>query len=209
MKCPRFATLIDYVDGRLGDDGAALVVSHLGAGCLKCDGVRQWYVRVRDIAAGDELSDPPAWVLQRALRLFNAEHAPTTLAPTTLGKLKQLVASLVFDSLSQPVTEGVRLTQSPVRQLLYRADAYSIDLQIAPREDSVAELHGQVLREGETRFDSVNGLRIELAGKGRLLHSTFTNEMGEFEFAIVRHGDYELRINMREGTLTIPQLVIT
>ena len=204
MKCPRFATLIDYVDGRLGDDGASLVASHLGAGCLKCGEVRRWYVRVRDVAATDDLIDPPAWVLQRALRLFNAGRAPTAV-----GKLRQLIARLVFDSLSQPVIEGVRLTQSPVRQLLYRADAYSIDLQIANLEESVAAMHGQVLREGETRFDSVNGLRIELAGEGRVLQSTLTNEMGEFEFAKVRQGDYELRIDMREGTLTIPQLVIT
>jgi hypothetical protein len=126
----------------------------------------------------------------------------------TTGKLKQFIAKLVFDSLSRPVIEGVRLTQSPVRQLLYRADAYSIDLQIAHSEESVAGVYGQVLREGETRFDSVNGLRIELAGEGLVLHSTLTNEMGEFEFAKVRQGDYELRINTREGTLTIPQLVI-
>ncbi|HET8675381.1 MAG TPA: hypothetical protein VFO63_06330 [Blastocatellia bacterium] len=204
MKCPRFATLIDYIDGRLGDDPASLVASHLGAGCLKCDRVRQWYVRVRDIAATDDLIEPPAWVLKRALRLFNRERAPTTA-----GKLKQFIARLVFDSLSQPVIEGVRLTQSPVRQLLYRADAYSIDLQIAHSEESVAGVYGQVLREGETRFGSVNGLRIELAGEGRVLDSTLTNEMGEFEFAKVRQGHYELRIDMREGTLTIPQLVIT
>ena len=204
MKCPRFATLIDHIDGRLGYDGASLVASHLGAGCPRCDEVRQWYARVRDIAAADDMIEPPSWVVKRALRLFNAERAPTTA-----GKLKQFIARLVFDSLSHPVIEGVRLTQSPVRQLLYRADAYSIDLQIASREESVAGVYGQVLREGETRFDSVTGLRIELAGEGRVLHTALTNEMGEFEFAKVRQGDYELRINMREGTLTIPQLVIT
>ena len=204
MKCPKFQTLIDYVDGRLGDDRAVLVGEHMSAGCLKCDEVRRWYVSVRDIAATDDLIDPPAWVLKRALRLFDAERAPTAL-----GKLKQLIATLVFDSLTQPAPEGVRLTQSPVRQLLYRADAYSIDLQIAPREESVAAMYGQVLREGETRFDSVNGLKIELAGEGHVLHSTVTNEMGEFEFDKVRQGDYELRINLRESTLTIPQLVIT
>lgn len=204
MKCPGFRTLIDYIDGRLGDAADSLVASHLGAGCLKCDEVRQWYVRVRDIAATDEQIDPPAWVLQRALRLFSAQRTDTTV-----GKLKQFVARLVFDSLSQPVIEGVRLTQSPARQLLYRANAYSIDLQIATRQESVAGVYGQVLREGETRFDSVSGLRIELTGEGRVLHTALTNEMGEFEFDKVRHGDYELRINMREGTLTIPQLVIT
>ena len=204
MRCPRFATLIDYFDGRLGGDGAALVASHLGAACLKCDEVRLWYSRVRDIAASDDTLDPPPWVIQRALRLFSAGRKPKAQ-----GRLKQFIASLVFDSLSQPVTEGVRLTQSPVRQLLYRADAYSIDLQIAPREESIAAVYGQVLREGETRFDSVNGLKIELAGEGLILHSTIANEMGEFEFAEVRHGDYELRINMREGALTIPRLVIT
>ncbi|HJQ67545.1 MAG TPA: hypothetical protein VKA70_01125 [Blastocatellia bacterium] len=204
MRCPRFAILIDYFDGRLGGDGAALVASHLSAACQKCDEVRLWYSRVRDLAASDDTLDPPPWVLQRALRLFSAERKPKAL-----GRLKQLVASLVFDSLSQPATEGVRLTQSPVRQLLYRADAYSIDLQIAPREEAVAAVYGQVLREGEIGFDSVNGLRIELAGEGLILQSTLTNEMGEFELAEVRHGSYELRIDMREGSLKIPRLVIT
>ena len=203
MKCPKFESLIDYLDHRLDDEAARLVASHLCTECLKCDDVLSWYVRVRDIAANDDCIDPPAWVFKRALRLFSAE-----VAPTTFGTLKQFIASLVFDSLSRPVTEGVRLTQLPVRQLLYRADAYSIDLQIAPCEESVAGLHGQVLREGETRFDSVTGLRIELAVENRVLHSVLTNEMGEFRLAKVAQGDYELRINMREGTLVIPQLII-
>jgi len=140
MKCPRIEKLIDYLDGCLDDEAGNTVASHLCAGCLKCDGVRNWYVRVRDIAAHDDCIDPPAWVVKRAHRLFSAERAPTTF-----GHLKRFIASLVFDSQSRPVTEGIRLTQSPVRQLLYRADAYSIDLQIAICEESVAELRGQVL----------------------------------------------------------------
>lgn len=204
MQCPKFANLIDYLDNRLDDQAGGIVAAHMATRCAKCDGIRQWYLQVRALAASDDCIDPPTWVLKRAIRIFSAE-----VAPSTLDRVKQFVASLVFDSLSRPVPAGVRLTESTVRQLLYRADVYSIDLQIAPREEARALLHGQVLREGETRFDSVSNLRVELAEKKRVLHSVLTNEMGEFELERVANGDYELRINLREGRLIIPQLIIT
>jgi hypothetical protein len=203
MKCLKFASLIDYLDDRLDVRAGAVVAAHIAGGCPECSRTRQWYLSVRAIAASDDCIDPPAWVVKRAIRLFSSARAPSTI-----DKVKQLIASLVFDSLSRPVTAGVRLTESSVRQLLYRADAYSIDLQIAPREEAAAALHGQVLREGETRFDSVSNLRIELADGDRILHSVLTNEMGEFELEQVAHGDYELRIGIREAVLIIPQLVI-
>jgi hypothetical protein len=118
------------------------------------------------------------------------------------------VASLVFDSLDRRALAGTRSTESANRQLLYRAGEYSIDLQVAGAAQSRAELIGQVLREGEVAFDSVAGLKLELAAEGKPSRSTVTDQMGEFALSSIEFGVYDLRIEMPEGSVTIPGLPI-
>src|SRR4051794_35077913 len=127
MKCPEFAQLLDYLDGRLADGPAQSVAVHLDEGCKPCAANREWFERVRAIAASDDSLEPPLWVLKRALHLFENQ----TARPRTLDRLGRLVAVLIFDSLTPSTVADVRLAQSGNRQLVYRADDYSIDLQIA------------------------------------------------------------------------------
>ena len=91
-------------------------------------------------------------------------------------------------------------------QLLFRAGDYSIDLQIASFEQRGAELIGQVLKEGEPSFESVSALKIELVREQKPVLSTVTDEMGEFRVSGVEHGRYDLRIELSEGSITVPDL---
>jgi hypothetical protein len=92
--------------------------------------------------------------------------------------------------------------------LLYRVGDYSVDLQIATSAESRGDLIGQVLRDGEVAFDSVAGLKLELAAEGRPSRSTVTDQMGEFAINKIDCGVYELRIEMPEGSVTIPGLPV-
>ena len=204
MTCPGFEQLLDHLDGRLDKVTAESFAKHLAAGCGQCEADRVWYERIKEVAAGDDSIEPPPWVLKRALRLFNAPPVRTTFR----ARVGEVVASLVFDSLRLPAVAGTRSSAVEGRQLLYRAEDYSIDVQVAVADQRCAELTGQILREGEFTFESVSGLHLELLRDGGTLLSTLTNDQGEFAIPAVEFGDYDLRVDVNEASITIVGLPI-
>jgi len=205
MKCPGFAQLIDYLDGRLADSEASRVAQHLEAGCSSCSGTRQWYVRTVGIVTADDSCDPPPWVLKRALRIFETQRE----RPAILERLGRAVASLVFDSVALPAIEGVRSTESANRQLLYRVGDYSIDLQIARADQLHSDVAGQVLREGEASFDSVAARPVELMRGDERLLTTATNAVGEFTIKGIEIGEYGLQLELPEGLLVVEEFPVS
>jgi len=171
---------------------------------MACGETRDWYASVRLTTSTDDSVGPPPWVFKRAVRIFDAAQRPRLAE-----RIGQLIASLVFDSLARPALAGVRSSETANRQLLYRAGDYSIDLQIASSEETRAELIGQVLREGEANFESVSGLKLEIVQGKRSVYAAVTAEMGEFKVSGVEHGVYNLRIELSEGNITIPDLPIS
>ncbi|HEU4386606.1 MAG TPA: hypothetical protein VFV34_02330 [Blastocatellia bacterium] len=204
MKCPGFNQLIDYLDGRLAGDRAGSVAAHLDSGCAHCSADREWYLRVAAITAGDQSIVPPAWVTKRAIRLFGQKGERRGL----VSKLGEAIASLMFDSLARPVAVGVRSAQPLNRQLLYKAGDYSIDLLINLSGESEAELMGQVLREGDFEFECVTGLSLQLLQDGKTVCSAETNHVGEFSISGVDQGDYDLRVETAEVSITIQSLPV-
>jgi len=204
MTCPGFEQLLDYLDGRLDGAAAQSAATHLALGCGECAGDRSWYQQVKLVAASDDSIEPPPWVLKRALRLFNAPSA--RMKVTALAG--RAVASLVFDSLRKPAVAGARSSGVEGRQLLYRAEDYCIDVQVAASDQSRAELTGQILREGELMFESVAGLQLDLMHNGGTILSTVTNDRGEFTIPAIAFGSYDLRVDVNEASITIVGLPI-
>lgn len=205
MKCPSFERLIDYLDSLLPEAEATAVATHLATNCTACAETRDWYQQVHTVAKTDDSVEPPAWVVKRALRLFETEgHRPGLVA-----RLGQAMASLVFDSFSRPALAGVRSTETANRQLLYSAGDYSIDLQIVPSDDAHADMIGQLLRENEATFESVSGLKLEIERGGKVLFSVITDEMGEFRVSGIAQGTYDLRVELPEGSITVSDLPVT
>jgi hypothetical protein len=205
MKCPSFERLIDYIDGKLGQQvEAAPVGAHLAAGCPRCSADSQWYQKLRAITRGDDSIEPPAWVIKRAIRIFETQRA----GPRVVERLGRAVAALIFDSFAQPAIAGVRSTETASRQLLYQAGDYSIDLQVAIASEHNASVIAQILRENQPRFESVAGLSIELVRGGRPTAATATNEMGEFTINDVVPGTYDLRVKTPDGMITVPELPV-
>jgi hypothetical protein len=202
MKCPEFNDLIDFLDGRLSGDKADLVAGHLESGCRDCFANRDWYEQVRSIATGDHTVEPPPWVLKRAIRLFETRKEK----PNVAARVGQAIASLVFDSISRPMPEAARSAHAANRQLLYCAGDYSIDLVIAQSGQSGADMFGQVLRDGDFEFESVKGLPLELTTKGQRVRSVETNGLGEFSMNGLMQGEYDLKVETPEASITIQNL---
>ena len=205
MNCPSFERLIDFLDKRLEEPEAARVASHLATSCATCAETTDWYERVRVVARSDDSVVPPSWVFKRALRIFDTQRH----RPGLTERIGQAIATLVFDSFARPALAGVRSTETANRQLLYRAGDYSVDLQIAPSEHAHIDLIGQVLKENEASFESVSGLKLDIALAGKILFSTVTDEMGEFKVSGIEPGVYDLQVKLSEGSITVPDMPIT
>ena len=204
MACPSFERLIDQLDGRIAGDECARISAHLATGCKVCEETRSWYVSLKAVVTADDSCEPPPWVLKRAVRLFEMER----VRPRLVERVGRKIASLVFDSLTRPAVVGVRSTETANRQLLYRAGDYSIDLQVAPSSESRAELTGQILKEGETAFESVAGLSLALRRGDEPVCTITTNEIGEFKIKSIQQGEYDLSLETPEGSISVQGLPI-
>lgn len=205
MSCPSFERLVDFLDERLDGAEAARVATHLASNCPACAETTGWYQRVRAVAASDDSIAPPSWVFKRALRIFDAPRQTRKLTE----RIGHAIASLVFDSFARPALAGVRSTETSNRQLLYQAGDYSVDLQIIPSEPAHADLIGQVLRQGEPSFESVSGLKLDIATSGGIVFSAVTDETGEFKISGMEQGVYDLRVELSEGSITVPDLPVS
>lgn len=204
MNCPGFERLIDFLDDRLDEEQAARMAAHLLTNCDSCNESRTWYLQVKSIAASDDSIAPQSWVFKRAVHIFE-----TARLPRLGGRFGQAIASLVFDSFARPALAGVRSTETANRQLLYSAGDYRVDLQVAAAEHARADLMGQVLMEGEATFDAVSGLKLDIARGGKVVYSVKTDEIGEFKFAGLEFGVYDLTVELSEGIITIPDLPVS
>lgn len=204
MNCPDFQSIIDYLEGELAPAKAEVVGAHLDSGCQSCAAVSTWYNEVRSLASTDNSVEPPPWVLKRAVRLFDERGKK----PGRIGRFVDAVAALVFDSNTRPLAMGVRSSTVESRQLLYESGDYHVDLQVGRGDSRSSDIFGQVLSRKEAGFDSVSGLLIELLRGDIPVGRARTEPTGEFVLKQVKRGEYDLKVHLKEGSITIKKLQI-
>jgi hypothetical protein len=202
MRCIGIEKLLEMSRGQTSQTEAMKMNQHL-AGCTRCQGNLDWISTVARLAAADDAVDPPRWVVRQVVALFEEYHP--VREP---GRLRKLVASLVFDTFAQPQLSGVRSTGLATRQCLYRYSDYDVDLSFEPVNGSDrVNLSGQVLGPSED-FENVGGAKVELMQAAGVVHETVTNHLGEFTFDQVAKGVYELTIQLSDGEVRITQLEV-
>lgn len=147
-----------------------MMQQHIDDGCKRCNRSLGTWQAVADIAEQESVFAPPA----DAVRVAKSQFA--AMIPQQSRDIR-----LVFDSVLQPVTAGLRGSIA-ARQLLYETDHYYIDLRLEPRSAKErACLVGQVLnRVGEKRAAQHLAVRLQ---EGKLpIAQTLTNQFGEFQF---------------------------
>ncbi|HJQ71394.1 MAG TPA: hypothetical protein VKA70_20620 [Blastocatellia bacterium] len=70
-------------------------------------------------------------------------------------------------------------------------------------------MSGQVLKEGELRFESVAGLKLFLLSEEEAIASVVANDFGEFTLPHVDCGSYDLRVETGDADITIVGLTIS
>lgn len=189
-----FESLLDYTEGRLVETQRTATEAHLE----NCDECRTTLASVQRMVAalqGDELESAPPQSIALALKLFR----PLTKAQAAEPQRRSLLGVLRFDSGLTAAT-GARSGAGaplPARQLLFNLEDYDLDLRL---EASGAAwlLAGQLLGSETTGTAA-------LIGAGQHYRSEL-NELGEFNFAAVQPGLYQLVIALPAADLSIEDL---
>jgi hypothetical protein len=177
---------IDFVNQVASLSHKAAMQKHLDSGCKRCRETVGLWRRVRETAALERSYQPPAETVRAAKVAFGT--ADWAVKPRRTGGLIELL----FDSFLQPALAGARSVSTGMRQMLYRADPYQVDMQIeAKPEGNRLVITGQLLNV--SRRDVVGSeVQVTLSNRrGSVVHM-MTSQFGEFRGEIENSGDLEL-----------------
>jgi hypothetical protein len=188
---------MEYIDGQGTAETRAATETHL-AQCSDCVELKQELSQFILQLQGDAAFEPPAGVVQWSVGLF---QPLLQTKETVRGKIRKIVASLVFDTFDEPMLAGVRRVGAPPRQLLFRAGDVDVDVKIESMEaNDRISLVGQVLSNTEKFFDNTP---VKLESHGTVRYKTMTNFVGEFAFDEVPKDTYHLSVDLPEGQITL------
>jgi hypothetical protein len=177
---------VDFVNQATPSSQQQAMQKHLESGCKSCTETVTLWKKVRNTAAAEAKYQPPA----ASVRVAKAAFA----AAGWIGQHKKArgFIKLVFDSFLQPALAGARSAGAGMRQMLYRADPYQVDIQIEAKPDgNRMVITGQLL---DISRPDIVGREIQVSfsnKRGSVVH-TVTNKFGEFRGEIDNSGDLEL-----------------
>ena len=187
--------LVECLEGEASQETRQMVDSHLSH-CGDCMTMKQELQQLTINLQQEASFEPPAELTQWGIQLFQP-----ILQPSTGTKLRRIVASLVFDTFSEPLLAGTRGPSLPPRQLLFRAGDVDVDVKIEATEgqDRIS-LVGQVLSTTPKFLDNTP---VKLESHGTVRYRTTTNFVGEFSFDEVPKDTYHLSVELPEGQITL------
>lgn len=187
--------LVEYLGGHVTAESRESIEHHL-VECSACVELKQDLGRLTLQLEQDSRYEPPADLVQWGINLFQP-----MLQPQAGGRLRKIIASLVFDTYDQPMLAGVRRVGAPPRQLLYRAGDIDVDVKIESMDaNDRISLAGQVLSNTAKFFDNT---AVKLESHGLIRFKTKTNFVGEFSFDEVPKDTYHLSVDLPEGQITL------
>lgn len=108
---------------------------------------------------------------------------------------------LLFDSYSDAVPAGIRSAAMNVRQALFRAEPYQIDLHLEEQpERNRLLVTGQLLDAGSPRIVG-QGVEITLSNRSPGTIKIKTNQFGEFRAELENSGDLEVSFVGHNGKI--------
>ena len=176
---------IDFVNGTVSASTRAQMDDHLAA-CRRCRQAVSIWEKFRNTASTASQYQPS----ESAVRLAKASFASAHLG----RERKRGLVEVLFDSFQQPLTAGVRSSGLGMRQMLYRAEPYQVDVHVEAKPGANKLIvTGQLLdlRTPETPGRDVPVTISNLRGH---IVQTVTNEFGEFREEIRSSGDLELKL---------------
>src|SRR2546421_119388 len=115
--------------------------------------------------------------------------------------MKEILASLVFDSWREPIPE-LRAALLEDRHLIYEGGGVILDLLLKKQgKGTCIHIGGQVLPEDDA-LTSVSDVQV-LVEQGAHRARTYTNALGEFMFHTVPNGSLSLAIVLKDRRFVV------
>lgn len=115
------------------------------------------------------------------------------------GQQKGGLVQVLFDSFSLPALAGTRSTSMSLREIVYRAEPYQIDLQVEVQpERNRLVITGQLLDVSHPEKVGLD-VPITLSNLRGVVVQTATNQFGEFRGVLENSGNLELSFFGRDG----------
>lgn len=150
------------------------------------------------------LPDAPADLVQAAMALFTARSPLAELTTATAALLRQVLATLSFDSWApQPLPAGVRSVPSQARHLVFCAPGRDIDLRIAPSAEHFV-LTGQIL--GPDDAGTVEIVSEHLPAQ--VPRVAALDALGEFRLDGVPGGRYRMTLHLAGEQVLLPPIEV-
>jgi hypothetical protein len=191
------------IRGKATENELAEFSSHLATGCPSCTEEHQWLSEIIRLKTADVSFDVPEELIQWTVAQFKVQSA------TFATGLRQLLAQLIFDTLTSPLLSPVRSDQpgsqqaSP-RQLLYRAEGYHIDLRFERTADEGAvEIVGQIMAEQRAAAPYCIRLMKDEIEIGQAV----SDATGMFLFTPAPAGKFDLKVEVPEGVISIQRIL--
>ncbi len=164
----------DFARGFGSSQKAQGIVAHLAAGCMDCKASGRFWNRLQTMAVAESAYTAPENLVRLAKLEFTAKHEFQTE--------KWTLASVLFDSISQPLLAGVRSGAAIARQVVYEAEGLTVDLRfdVLVPSGKVSAV-GQIL-DIRMPHARLAGSPVVVSTKdGQLVATTTANSHGEFQ----------------------------
>jgi hypothetical protein len=183
-------TALDLIEGHGEPSQNEFWTAHMKT-CTTCSEQMEEWRQMHSLLQRKHLTSAPPWVMNKAVGVF---QSPATHENTGI---RRVIASIVFDSFSQPALAGARGAMD-ARQLVLRANEFDIHLKIWG-ENEQRQLVGQILPRGATQF--VDEAKLHLLRNGERFDTTATDHFGEFQFRDVPQGLLSLQVDLPHLTV--------
>jgi hypothetical protein len=177
----------DFVRGVGASGTTQEIEGHLASGCPECKTAIALWGRLASLAAKEGDYAPP----EDLVRLVKLQFASKQAAEPE----GWMIASMIFDSATQPLPMGVRSGVARTRQVVYEAEGLTVDVRFERKQHSnTIFATGQVLDKEAPLCWLGNSAIVLWTDRGQMVTKTVANDYGEFQFEF-EHQD-QLRISI-------------
>lgn len=193
------AECVAAVRGALEGEAQANLDLHVQR-CVACAEELRFWRHVAVLAERDREYEPPPAAVEAMNQLVVGQPSRRpNPAVWAADRLRALVATLIFDTLEQPLPVGVRGGASGARQLLYEAPPLLIDLRLESSGRSPRLLlAGQIVNSQRSAAGN-EGARVAVGGPVADVAAVVANEFGEFQCEFDRRDDLTLFVSLDDG----------
>ena len=187
---------LDFARGTAASDARRAMEEHLSS-CERCRKLKNSWAALAEFSKGEVAYAPPESAVRQAKANFSLARAQRKPAA---------MAWLVFDSLLQPIAQGVRSISTSPRQLLYRKGECNIDVRIEKKPEAARfSMVGQIVGSGPSG-KRVHNIPVMLMAAGDLVEQTSTNRFGEFLLEFEPADDLQISFGVTEREPVVVQL---